>query len=161
MHLDIPEHRYNGARSMVILHSHHLRQFLQTWKQAKEMSLPLPDTKDPDYASLDALLLHVLRAARGYMVWMCEVLSLLDPQIDPAPDIARIPLAADDYVDHLALRWARPLAEVPEARFEDREYASRWKTRYCVDAMLEHAVMHPIRHEHQLRILLDGLPAKP
>ena len=49
---------------------------------------------------------------------------------------------------------SRFLAEVPEERFEDREYPARWKTLYCVDAMLEHAVMHPIRHTFQLERLL-------
>ena len=159
MHIDIPKHRYNGARSMIVLHDQHLRQFLETWRQARKASLPLPRTKDPDYQSLEALLFHVMRAARGYMVWTCEVLGLPDPQIDATPGIDTITSAAATYVDHLGSRWATPLVDVPEERFEDLEYASRWNTRYCIDAMLEHAVMHPIRHEHQLRVLLDGARA--
>ena len=38
--------------------------------------------------------------------------------------------------------------------FMDKTYTSRWKVEYCIDAMLEHAVMHPIRHEFQLSNLL-------
>ena len=41
----------------------------------------LPKTDDPAYESLDTLLHHVFRAARGYMTWMCEVLELPDPEM--------------------------------------------------------------------------------
>ena len=36
----------------------------------------------------------------------------------------------------------------------DEEHLSRWKVTYCIDGMLEHAVMHPIRHRVQLEALL-------
>lgn len=150
----LPSYTYAGARAMVDLHERHLRSFLDVWRRAKTENVRLPETTDPDYASMDALLVHVLRAARGYMTWMCEQLELADPRIDPAPDVALVDAEAARYVDHLVERWARPLANVAEARFEVPEYRSRWNVLYCIDAMLEHAVMHPIRHEYQLLRLL-------
>ncbi len=42
------------------------------------------------------------------------------------------------------------MADVPVERFYKPEYEAPWKIRYCIDAMLEHAVMHPIRHRFQL-----------
>ena len=54
-------------------------------------------------------------------------------------------------------RWRAPLREVSNEKLETPEYASRWQTRYCVDSMLEHAVMHPIRHAFQLDELLKDL----
>jgi hypothetical protein len=154
-----PPHRFNGARSMIILHDQHLRSFVDTWKRALAASIQLPETADPSYASMQSLLRHVLRAARGYMVWMCEMLELPDPSIEPTPDDADIEAAADAYLEHLADRWSVPLVDVAESRFEDREYASRWGTNYCIDAMMEHAVMHPLRHEYQLRVLLQRTPS--
>lgn len=154
--MNAPQHRYNGARSMILLHDRYLREFVETWKRAKAASLQLPETADPSYASLQSLLRHVLRAARGYMVWMCEMLELPDPAIEPTPDEAQVEAAAADYLEHLAARWALPLAGVDEARFEDREYRARWGTNFTIDAMMEHAVMHPIRHEYQLSMLLKS-----
>jgi hypothetical protein len=116
----------------------------------------LPGTDDPAYASMEALLAHVLRAARGYMTWACEVLELPDPEIRPAPGPDRVEAEAEDYLRHLLERWRRPLAGVDEERFYRPEHPARWKTLYCVDAMLEHAVMHPIRHAFQLRVLMAG-----
>jgi hypothetical protein len=139
---------------MVLLHEEHLRRFVHTWRLALAASVSLPPTDDPAYASLGALGQHVLGAAGGYMVWICEVLALPDPGIRSAPDAAAMGRDADDYVEHVLERWRAPLREVSNERLETPEYPSRWKTRYCIDAMLEHAVMHPIRHAFQLEELI-------
>jgi uncharacterized damage-inducible protein DinB len=149
-----PTYLYAGARAMVVLHDQHLRSFFETWKRAKDAELAFQITTYANYTSLETLLVHVCSCARGYMLWMCEALQLPDPEIGSAPDVNRIEAEAKDYIDHLALRWQRPLSSVPEEGFEKPEYESRWKVKYCVDAMLEHAVMHPIRHEFQLEELL-------
>jgi hypothetical protein len=96
----------------------------------------------------------VLSAAGGYMIWMCEVLALPDPGIRRAPDLDALISGADDYLEHVLERWRAPLSEVSDDKLETPEYPSNWKTRYCVDSMMEHAVMHPIRHTFQLEELL-------
>jgi hypothetical protein len=139
---------------MVLLHEQHLRRFVETWRLALATSVSLPPTDDPAYASLGALGSHVLGAAGGYMVWMCQVLMLPDPGIRSAPNAAAIVLDADDYLEHVLERWRSPLQEVLDKQLETPEYPSQWQTRYCIDAMLEHAVMHPIRHAFQLEELI-------
>ena len=150
---ELSHYRYRGARAMVILHERYMRECLATWKRAKAANVTLPTTDDPDYQSLEHLLFHVLRAARGYMTWMCEKLELPDPQIPSPPPLERVQTEADQYLELLLAKWREPLADVAAERFEDREYPSRWKTLYSIDAMLEHAVMHPIRHMFQLNEL--------
>jgi hypothetical protein len=147
-------YRSRAVRAMVLLHEEHLRRFVHTWRLALATSVSLPPTDDPAYASLGALGRHVLGAAGGYMVWMCEVLTLPDPGIRSAPDLAAMVRDADDYLEHVLERWRTPLREVPDERLETPEYQSRWQTRYCIDSMLEHAVMHPIRHAFQLDELI-------
>jgi hypothetical protein len=142
---------------MVLLHEEHLRRFVHTWRLALASSLRLPQTDDPAYASLGALGRHVLSAAGGYMIWMCEVLALPDPGIRPAPDAAAIVCDVNDYMEHVLERWRAPLREVSDEKLETPEYPSRWQTRYCIDSMLEHAVVHPIRHAFQLDELLKDL----
>jgi hypothetical protein len=147
-------YRSRAVRALVVLHDDHLRRFLDTWKRARTASIVLPVTDDPAYASLDTLLRHVLGAARGYMTWMCEMLELPDPQIRVAPDAAVLAAEADGYMEHVLERWRAPLQQVTDDQLERPEYPSRWQTRYCIDAMLEHAVMHPIRHAFQLEELM-------
>jgi hypothetical protein len=142
---------------MVLLHEEHLRRFVRTWRLALTSSVSLSPTDDPNYTSLGALGRHVLFAAGGYMIWMCEVLELPDPGIRFAPDAAAMVREANDYMEHVLERWRAPLREVSDDRLETPEYPSRWQTRYCIDSMLEHAVMHPIRHAFQLDELLKDL----
>jgi hypothetical protein len=147
-------YRSRAVRAMVILHDQQLRRFVHTWRLALAASVCLPTAADPNYASLDALGRHVLAAAGGYMVWMCEMLKLPDPGIRSAPDVGAIVRDADDYLEHVLERWQTPLLEVPDERLETPEYPTRWQTHYSIDSMLEHAVMHPIRHAFQLEELI-------
>lgn len=150
-------YRSRAVRAMVLLHEEHVRRFLQTWKLALSNSVTLPASGDPNYASLEALGRHVLSAAGGYMIWMCAQLALPDPGIRRAPDTSAIAREADDYMEHVLDRWRAPLSEVPDEKLETPEYPSEWQTRYCIDSMLEHAVMHPIRHAFQLNELLKAV----
>jgi hypothetical protein len=151
------QYRSRAVRAMVLLHEEHLRRFVHVWRLALASSVSLPLTDDPAYASLEALGRHVLSAAGGYMIWMCEVLALPDPGIRSAPDASAMVREANGYMEHVLERWRAPLGEVSDERLETPEYPSRWQTRYCIDSMLEHAVMHPIRHAFQLDELLKDV----
>ncbi|MDH3197458.1 MAG: hypothetical protein OEO21_04380 [Candidatus Krumholzibacteria bacterium] len=150
---ELTDYTYRGTRALVLLHERHMNEFLDTWKAAKRAGVALPKTDDPAYQSLDTLLRHVLSCARGYMTWTCKMLELPDPQIRPVPGLDEIAQRVDDYLEHLLAQWRTPLSAVTEKQL-DREYTARWGGTYCVDAMLEHAVMHPIRHRFQLEELV-------
>lgn len=150
----VPEHRYRGAQALVVLHARYLREFVETWQRAKAAGVQLPKTDDPNYQSMEHVLRHVLRAARGYMTWMCDCLQLPDPGIDRTPETGEIADVAHAYLSHLLERWSTSLVDVPPSKFEPETYVSRWKVPYCIDSMLEHAVMHPIRHTYQLEALM-------
>src|SRR5258708_18663268 len=151
---DLP-YRSRAVRAMVLLHEEHLRRFVRTWRLALAAAVSLPPTDNPAYASLGALGRHVLNGSGEDLVWLCEVLKLADPRIRSGPDATAIVREADDYIEHVLERWqAAPLREVSNEQLETPEYPSRWHTRYCIDSMLEHAVMHPIRHAFQLDELI-------
>ena len=147
-----------AVRALVLLHNEHLRRFLPVWKRAREANAPLPASSDPAYASLDTLGRNVLGAAGGYATWVCDVLQLPAAGIRSAPEAAAIPDEADRYLEHVLARWNEALRSVRDDQLETPEYPSRWGTRYSIDAMLEHAVMHPIRHTFQLEELLEERP---
>jgi hypothetical protein len=150
-------YRSRAVRAMVLLHEEHLRRFVQTWRQAMAIPVKLSPTSDPNYASLSELGRHVLSAAGGYLVWMCEMLSLPDPGVRPPPEAIAIARDADDYLEHVLERWrAEALRQISDEQLETPEYPSHWRTRYCIDSMLEHAVMHPIRHSFQLDELIKN-----
>lgn len=152
---ELSRYKYNGARALIILHEKHLRSCIEIWKEAKRLNIKLPETDDKNYKSLETLLWHILRAARNYMIWICEKLNLPDPGIEVQPDTENIESKADKYVNHLVEKWQLPLVDIPEEKFHSPTFTSHWGVHYCIDAMLEHAVMHPIRHEFQLRNLIN------
>ena len=149
-------YRYGGARALVTLHERHLREFLEIWRRAEEQGVELPETRDPSYASRAVLLAHVLGAAARYLTWICAQLAVPVPEIEERPDPEGLPDRAEEYVEQVLRAWRQPLRMLTEERAYAPAHASRWGPPYCIDAMLEHAVMHPIRHAHQLRELMGG-----
>lgn len=147
-------YKCRGARAAVILHEEQLQSFIEVWRRAKSAGASLPVVDDPDYASYGALLNHVFRWARTYMMWVCEQLNLPQPNIDPVPIVFEAEVDVESYASHLLEEWRSPLQHVPGKRFYDQAYTSPWGVPYCIDAMLEHAVMHPIKHRLQLEELL-------
>jgi hypothetical protein len=156
MQASLPKFAHAGARALVLLHERELRRCVVTWERALEEGIALPATTDKDYASLETLGVHVLGCARHYLVWCCEMLALPDPGIDVAPTPDRVRAECEDYLEHVLDRWRSPLSGVAPERFEERDHVSRWGRQYSIDAMLEHAVMHPVRHELQLAELLEA-----
>jgi hypothetical protein len=152
---DLQEYRYRGARALVLLHDRSFREWLPVWKRAVQAGVVLPVTSDPSYASLQALAHHVFRASRGHMTWLCEKLGLPDPGIEPPPEAPAVEREADRYLEHLLERWRQPLAGVEEAKFQ-ATFKTRWGGDMSCGGMLEHAVMHPIRHRFQLEELLEA-----
>ena len=102
---------------MVELHDVQLRRFVATWEKAKAANLELPSSGDPSYASLDALLRHVLAAAKGYMVWTCKALELPDPGIDSVPKVESLAAETRKLQEELDAR--RREATRREERCED------------------------------------------
>ena len=156
MSATVGNYEYAGAQAMVQLHECHLRSCVATWHQAFEAGVRLPDSEHDAYASMETLLTHLLSAARHYMTWACEQLALPDPGIRAAPRADQVLEEVEGFVEHLLERWRTPLSEVPKERFVRQTFKSRWGVDYSVDAMLEHAVMHPIRHQHQLLALIES-----
>ena len=150
-----PIYEYNGARSLIILHAKHINSFFKVWCKAKDHNVLLPNTEDPDYESLETLLRHVLNSSGGYLTWICKKLNLPDPKIRKVSDLDKILQEAPEYINQLLEKWKSQLVNVKEENFYTPSFTSKWGSEYCIDAMLEHAVMHPLRHEFQLITLLE------
>ncbi len=152
---ELSGYKSRGARALVLLHEQHLRQCLEVWKHAKAANISLPETDDENYRSLETLLEHILGSPQGYLAWICKNLELPDPETNPVPEVSTIEAEADKYLQHLLERWRLPLANVEEEKLYNPEYPSNGGTHHhCIDIMLQHAVMHPVRHAFQLEELM-------
>ena len=145
-----------AVRALVLMQERELRDFVNTWTAAQEANLLLPSTDDPDYASLEALLRHVLGASRFYVNWLCENLELPDPGIDALPESALNTQSIRGFMEQLNRGWRAALTSVRSSEMESASWSTPWGATFTVDSMLEHAVMHPIRHRFQLSEWLDA-----
>jgi hypothetical protein len=144
--------RDRGVRALVLLHERELRTCLVTWRRALAWGVELPATGQHD-ASPQASFRHVLSAAGGYLRWLAEHLELGDPGLDAVPGIDDIEDQAEAYLEHLLGRWRTVLRDVPRERLRE-SYPTKWVPALVVEAMLEHAVVHPMRHTLQLEGLM-------
>lgn len=151
-----PRFRHPGTLALVELHEIHLRRFLDTWMEAEENELPLPASEDPDYASLEILVTHVLTASGAYLAWMCRSMNLDPPDVGPAPETAFTRETAPAYLERVLAAWRLPLVDLEEEQLYRPGYPTSRGIDVCVETMLQHAVMHPIRHDYQLRKLLGA-----
>ena len=146
-----------AAKALVSLHAKEMSSFLATWRRAEAQGLELPETEDPSYASREHLLVHVLACAAGYLVWICEQLEWTPPALDRSPAPEGFGAVADAHLQQTLAAWDVCLRDLTEEQMDGPAYESRWGVPYCIDSMLEHAVLHPMRHRHQL----EGLMGSP
>lgn len=153
MNEELGHYQSRAVRALVLIHDQSMREFLITWKEARAQDIQLPATDSENYKSLDYLLRHVFSSSGKYITGVCERLELPNPRIPPAPEPSVIAANADRYLEDLLAHWRLPLAGVVDADTEPEVYVPGM--HYWVDAMLEHAAFHPIRHQFQLKELMQ------
>jgi hypothetical protein len=151
---DLQSYKYRGARALLLVHEGALHSFLMTWRKARAAGITLPVSTNPSYQSMDHLLFHTLGAPRTMMRWICKKLELPDPDISEPPAIEKIEAEAEWYVTYLLGKLREPLVDIEPARFNDRVFETTRKIPLTVESMLEHLVLHAIKHEFQLQELL-------
>jgi hypothetical protein len=151
------EFRSRGVRSLVELHERELREFLATWRRFVASGKSMPDAQsDPDYQSAEHLVTHVQRAARGYLLWIWEVLERPIEDLPLVREVDEIVPRLDAFMEETLAGWRRHLAPLENEQLAPTQYLSRWGEPHTIEQMLEHAVVHPMRHRIQLERILVG-----
>jgi uncharacterized damage-inducible protein DinB len=154
------EFRSRAVRSLVELHEREMRSFLETWRRFVAANLPMPDAQgDKSYEDRERLAGHVLMAARGYLTrigeWVGRPVSDVDASQDPYEIVKRAP----EFADGVLGAYRRHLAEITDQEMEQQVHRTRWGELMSVEMLLEHAVVHPMRHRIQLERILESQEA--
>ena len=149
--------RSRAVSSLVELHEREMRSFLDVWQRFEASGLPMPEAHgDDSYESRERLIGHVLMAARGYLTrigeWVGRPVTDVDASQDPH-DVARRP---NEFAEDVLAAYRRHLAEVTPEEVDPQVHRTRWGELMSVDNLLEHAVVHPMRHRIQLERILEG-----
>jgi len=152
--------RSRAVRSLVELHESEMRSFLQVWKRFVASDLPMPEAHgDESYENRERLAGHVLMAARGYLTRIGEWVGRPVSDVDGSQDPHEIVRRASEFADHVLSAYRRHLAEVSNEELEPQVHRTRWGDLMSVENLLEHAVVHPMRHRIQLERILEGTEA--
>lgn len=151
------EFRSRAVRSLVELHEREMRSFLEVWKRFAAARLAMPEAHgDESYENRERLAGHVLMAARGYLTrigeWVGRPVSDVDGSQDPYEIVARAP----QFTADLLAAYRRHLAAVTDLEVEPQVHRTRSGDLLSVELLLEHAVVHPMRHRIQLERILEG-----
>ncbi len=148
-----------AVRNLVDLHERELRAFLVTWQKFIAANAPMPDARgDESYASREHLIGHVLMAARAYMVRSCEWVGRPVTDVDMTTDAAAVAGRFEAFAEEVLAAYRRHLASMSTEEVEEQKHTTRWGALMSVEMLLEHAVVHPMRHGIQLERILAGSP---
>ena len=151
------EFKSRAVRSLAELHETELRAFLATWRRFVASGKPMPPANgDESYASAETLVAHVQGAARSYLIWIWEVLGTPIPGMERVYDPQVIVPRLDAFMDETFAAWRTHLAPLVDEQLGPEQYRTRWGDLCSIDQMLEHAVVHPMRHRIQLERILKG-----
>jgi uncharacterized damage-inducible protein DinB len=154
------EFQSRAVRSLVELHEREMRSFLEVWNRFVAAGAPMPEAHgDASYESRDRLGGHVLMAARGYLTRIGEWVGRPVTDVDASGDAAEIVARAPAFADEVLAAYRRHLAAVTTEELEPQSHRTRWGDLMSVEMLLEHAVVHPMRHRIQLERILEGAPA--
>jgi len=149
--------RSRAVASLVELHSVELRSFLETWKRFRASGKPMPEARgDADYESPERLVSHVQAAARSYMLWIWEMLEQPIEGLPRIRDAAVIMPELEKFQDDTLAGWEKYGALLTDEQLAPKQYVSRWGEPHTIEQMLEHAVVHPMRHRRQLQRILES-----
>jgi uncharacterized damage-inducible protein DinB len=149
--------RSRAVLSLVELHERELRSFLALWDRFVASGLPVPEANgDENYENRERLLAHVVMAARGYLTrigeWVGRPVSDVDASKDPYDVAGR----ASAFADNVLAGYRTNLTAITIEELEPQLHKTRWGDLMSVENLLEHAVVHPMRHRRQLERLLEA-----
>ncbi len=147
----------NAVRNCVELHEIEIKKFFDVWEKFRASGLQLPVTDDPSYETPEHLGGHILRAARNYLTWIGECVKRPVTDLDRENDLVKIARKGRVFLDEVLTGWRMHLSALDDSELAPTTYKSRWGEDYNIEQMLEHAVVHPMRH----RIQLERLMAPP
>lgn len=111
------------------------------------------ETKDEDCRSMQTIITHVVRAGYGYANYIRAVFSA---DSTPPPTrlftrdeaVIRIQNMLDYSAETLSGRW-----EMSDQEMDDVKIDTKWGMTYNLEQLLEHAIVHILRHRRQIERL--------
>lgn len=115
-----------------------------------------PETKDADCKSIQTVLTHVIRAGYGYII---EIRRSLGEPLEYAQSKVLTTIAAYRMELWTMFQYNEQLfKDYPHLKLEEydsnKKIAVKWGQLYDVEQLMEHAIVHILRHRRQIERFL-------
>lgn len=115
-----------------------------------------PETKDEDCRTMQTIITHVVRAGYAYANYIREVfcIATIPPVgrlVSHNEAVAEVDKMLEYTAETLRGRW-----EMSDEEMDSKRIDSRWGMRYNLEQMLEHAIVHILRHRRQIERLIQS-----
>ena len=132
-----------------------LLNLLQPLSEQSYDRLMDPDTQDENCRSIQTVVSHVVSSGYSYADYVRERFSI--PSTRPqkrlllrAEAVPQIRMMMEYTLQTLEGRW-----EMTEEEIANMVMRTRWAVTYDMEQLLEHAIVHVLRHRRQIERFLD------
>lgn len=120
------------------------------------------ETTDPDCKSIQTIMNHVVRSGYGYANYIRRKFT---ESLTERKDIYDVitPNSACDELDHMMNYTTDTLLNKMDFTFEDMAQSiikTNWGQEYDLEQLLEHAIVHILRHRRQIEKFLAKMQTK-
>lgn len=115
-----------------------------------------PDTKDEDCRSIKTVVEHVVRSGYGYANYIAKEAQL--PNNQPTISINE-PKNGITQVDEMLDYTEKVLSQIwhqSDKQINDYRYQTKWGQNFDIEQMLEHAIVHILRHRRQIEGFINA-----
>lgn len=124
-----------------------LKKILSSISYKEFENIKNPVTKDPDCKSIQSIIRHVISSGYVYanMIRGLVQNNMVISICSPSKAIVEIDKMLD-YTDETL----KNLVKVRNSEVESLRYKAKWGTTYDLEQLMEHAIVHMLRHRRQI-----------
>ncbi|HEY7162708.1 MAG TPA: DinB family protein [Acidobacteriota bacterium] len=132
-----------------------LKMFIEKIPPAEFVRIIDKETSDEDCRSAQTIISHVVRAGYGYADYIRHLFSISSARpanqlLKQSESIKELESMIEYTVDTLDGKW-----EMPDDVIVRTTIQSLWGVTYDVEQLLEHAIVHILRHRRQIEKLMQ------
>jgi uncharacterized damage-inducible protein DinB len=118
------------------------------------------ETKDPDCKSIQTILSHVVCSGFGYIIYIENFVGIKKPRLEKT-----FHQNVNNYIEELnkmfeyALNFFQNHTNLAIEEFDNsKKIKVNWGQHYDIEQLLEHAIVHILRHRRQIEFFIEKLP---
>ena len=128
----------------------HLKEVLQNVSEEDYVNIADAETQNEDCRSIETIMNHVVRAGHYYIKYIRESLAMETSPVEhnkfPKNEIAgELDKVIAETVAIFDGRWDEINEKMTSVYID-----AGWGERYNIDQMMEHAIVHALRHRRQI-----------